>query len=215
MNPSDPADHPPARPLAPNVADWMLVIVALALAAALVKRHTADPTMNFRLTGHPPASVWTRLLLGHFMTSTGLVFGLSQVVARLRAKPAGADFGLWLWSAVGLYLVFYLAASITWSSVNFLLTAVSSKKPAWDTADLLQMVSLVAVMSSVQACFDSFAWFLAAVWAASALGAAGQSNERLNMHKAVVRKPDITIALYSALVISATVFQRVLESCGF
>jgi len=216
VNPSDPADSPPSRPLAPSVADWMLLIVALALVAGLVKRHTSDPTMNFRLVGHPPASVWTRLLLGHFMTGTGLVFGLSRLWVRLRQKTAGPQFGLWLWSAVGLYLFFYITASTAWSSVNFVRAAWFSSRGASGTlADLVQMLSLVAVMSSVQACFDSFAWFLAAIRAALALGADGESAERPGTPGAATRKADITIALYSALVISSTTFQRVLESCGF
>ena len=218
MNPSDPADpsiDKPARVLAPTVADWMLGIVALALVAALIKRHTSDPTMNFRLAGHPPASVWTRLLLGHFMTGTGLVFGLSRLWVQLRHKPAAPQFGLWLWSAVGLYLAFYIAASTAWSSVNFMRAAASGTRASGTVADLLQMASLVAVMSSVQACFDSFAWFLAAIWAASALGSGSESAEVQIAPKAVERKAEITIALYSALVISITVFQRILESCGF
>jgi len=65
--------------MAPNVSDLMLLIVAAAVSAALIKLHTEDATLKFRLTNHPPASVWTRLFIGHSLTASGLIFGISRL----------------------------------------------------------------------------------------------------------------------------------------
>lgn len=99
MNPSEvgrPHDRETKyRPLliAPGVADWMLLILALAIVAGLIKRHTSDPTMNFRLAQKPPVSVWTRLLVGHALTGVGLVFGLSRLFSRVKIKSTKYNFG--------------------------------------------------------------------------------------------------------------------------
>lgn len=210
-------DHKtPFRPrlIAPGVADWMLLILALALVAGLIKRHTSDPTMNFRLAQKPPVSVWTRLLIGHTLTGLGLVFGLSRLFCRIKIKSTKYNFGTWLWSVVGLYLLFYLFASICWSWVNFTRAYFKSNTSNY-FIDLGPALARVAVLSSVQACYDSFAWFLAAIWAASASNLVTPHTTLPEIQSPYIEKSDITIAIYSAFVIVATVFQRLLESAGY
>jgi len=83
------SNAPEPRELAESafrVADLMLWVLAIGLATGLTKRHMGESAMAFRLNSHPPLSVWTRLVIGHSLSSFAVVFGLSRLISALRDR---------------------------------------------------------------------------------------------------------------------------------
>lgn len=197
-----------------RVADLMLWVLAIALAVGMVKRHMAESAMAFRLNSHPPLSVWTRLVIGHSLSSFAVVFGLSRWLQALRERRSRVTFGSWLWPVVGIYVPIHVLASVLWALTN---TAVrpylSGARPA--SVPAAETVSRVAMMTFGQACFDELAWMLAAIWivTASLKGVVQFSGEAEATDNKVARQ-DIAAAIFTGLVIFGTIFQRILESLG-
>jgi len=198
------------RRTAPNVSDLMLFIVAAAVSAALIKLHTEDATLKFRLTNHPPASVWTRLLIGHSLTSIGLIVGLSRHYLLWRKRLSEKSFGQWFWIVISIYLLLHISASLIWAFINLIRNG-----PNIGLSNINQSLARVFILTSQQACFDQFAWFIAAVWISFRL--LHFSNDAALVLEPHVnsQKNDHSIAIYSGLVIASTIFQRFIESAGY
>jgi hypothetical protein len=197
-----------------RVGDMMMVVLAAALAVALVKRHSEESAMAFRLKSQPPLSVWTRLAIGHTLSSFAVVFGLSRLYLSFRDRPARLSFGTWLWCVVGFYVPLHVMASVAWALVN------NTLRPLWSGRAVLgfslsETVGRVALMTFNQACFDELAWLLVAVWAATGLlRFAGRPENVASTKPIPVETPDLSIAAFTGLTVSATVFQRIMESSG-
>ena len=198
-----------------RVSDLLLCVLAVGLAAGLMKRHAEESAMAFRLKSHPPLSVWTRLVIGHGLSSFGLVFGLSRLASAIRERKRSVTFGTWIWSIIGLYMVLFVAASVTWAMANRLLRPMlHGSNPAG--VSLGETFSRVALMTFNQACFDAFAWALAAIWVASALFRVGdRPAEEIESQAPSIERQDIAVSIFTGLAIFATIFQRLLESAGF
>jgi len=195
----------------PNLSDLMLIIAALALSAALIKSHSEDSTLKFRLSNHPPVSVWTRLLMGHTLTAFGLILGASRWILTVRKREREIAFGNWFWITISLYLVFYLSASMAWAFVNLVrqldLSSISQTRDA---------LGRVFLLTSQQACFDQFAWMVLAVWLATRLTQRSSDLENLNsVDTREIHKQDYTVSVYSGMVIASTMVQRFIESAGY
>lgn len=198
-----------------RVSDLLLCVLAFGLAAGLLKRHAEESAMAYRLKSHPPLSVWTRLVIGHGLSSFGLVFGLSRLTSAIRERKRAVTFGTWIWSIIGLYLVLFVSASVAWAMANRLLRPIlQGSNPAG--VSLGETFSRVTLMTFNQACFDAFAWALAAIWVASALFRVGDSStEEVESHAPSIERQDIAVSIFTGLAISATIFQRMLESMGY
>lgn len=198
-----------------RVSDLLLCVLAFGLAAGLLKRHAEESAMAYRLKSHPPLSVWTRLIVGHGLSSFGLVFGLSRLVSAIRERKRSVTFGTWIWSIVGLYMVFFVTASVTWAMANRLLRPILHGSNPGEVS-LGETFSRVTLMTFNQACFDAFAWVLAGIWVASALIRVGEPPaEEIVRHPPSIERQDIAVSIFTGLAISATIFQRLLESAGF
>lgn len=204
----------PQKPeiIAPNLADLMICILATGLAMALIRLHMEEPTLKFRFRSGAPLSVSTRLFLGHFMTAIGLVLGLSRLAKLLAQKNRQVRFGNFFWAVTGVYLAMHLLASIGWATVHQL-----SKTTAGNAAlPLSTTFQRVALLTSHQACFDELAWLFAAIWISGGLLSLFSKSQATDEFIAQAPlKSDLSFALYSGLVISATVFQRIFEATGF
>lgn len=185
---------------------------AMGLWFALVRRHMDEPTLQFRFRSGAPLSVSTRLLLGHLMTSLGLVFGVSQVFSMtFRLSPARISFGRFGWAITGFFLMFHLLASLAWSSVHQVF-----RNSQTAGSGLVSVMERVVLLTSHQGCFDEFAWLLVAFWAAAWLVNQARSPDSGTAVTSPMplEKSDITFACYASIVVMATIFQRVLEACG-
>ncbi len=210
-----------ARPLQPAElkADsgfrlWNLIQLTFAMGLwfALIRRHMDEPTLQFRFRSGAPLSVSTRLFLGHLMTSLGLVFGFSQIYnMTFRLGPPRISFGRFGWAITGLFLMFHLLASLAWSGVHQVF-----RNSQTAGSGLVSVMERVVLLTSHQGCFDEFAWLLVAFWAAVWLvNQAKSPNTGTAMTTPMpLEKSDITFALYTSIVVLATIFQRVLEACG-
>jgi hypothetical protein len=205
-------EHPisNSRRMAPNVSDLMLLIVAAAVSAALIKLHTEDATLKFRLTNHPPASVWTRLFIGHSLTASGLIFGISRLYLLWRKRLADKSFGHWFWIVISLYLLLYISASLLWAFINLVKNGAFA-----GLNNINQSLGRVFILTSQQACFDQFAWFIAGVWISFRLLHLPNDAGQILEPPGNSQKSDHSIAIYCGLVIASTIFQRFIESAGF
>lgn len=211
-------DSKPIQPVElkadPGFRLWNLIQLTFAMGLwfALVRRHMDEPTLQFRFRSGAPLSVSTRLLLGHLMTSLGLVFGFSQLFSMtFRHNPPRISFGRFGWAITGLFLMFHLLASLAWSGIHQVF-----RNSQTAGSGLVSVMERVVLLTSHQGCFDEFAWLLVAFWAAAWLVNQARS---LDSGTAVtspmpVEKSDITFAFYTSIVVLATIFQRVLEACG-
>ncbi len=211
------SDRRSAKPASSfRVSDLLLCVLAAALAAGLLKRHVEESAMAYRLKSHPPLSVWTRLVIGHGLSSFGLVFGLSRLFSAVRERKRSVTFGTWIWSIIGLYLVLFVSASVTWAMANRLLRPIlHGSNPAG--VSLAETFSRVTLMTFDQACFDAFAWSLAAIWLGAALFRVGDDSpsEEGETPAPVVERQDIAVSIFTGLAIFGTIFQRMLESLGY
>ncbi|MBI1321767.1 hypothetical protein GC170_01070 [bacterium] len=209
----DPSESKPASSF--RVSDLLLCVLAVAIAAGLLKRHAEESAMAYRLKAHPPLSVWTRLVIGHALSSFGLVFGLARLTAAIRERKRAITFGTWIWSIIGLYLVLFVSASVAWAMANRLLRPIlQESNPAGVSPG--EIFSRVSLMTFNQACFDAFAWALAAIWIASALFRVGEgASEEAETPAPAVERHDIAVSVFTGLAIFGTIFQRMLESMGY
>lgn len=194
----------------PGLADMMLLVLGIGLVFGLIRIHLQDPAFQLRLRSGLAVSFFTRVLLGHSMTAFGLVFGLSRFMRLVGRRQSPVGFGSYFWLITGLYLSFYLVASVTWAIVNKLRGAI----PGDALFSILNMLKRVTILSSQQACFDSFAWTLAAIWVSMSIlkrsvATAGTNDFDLEL---VPEKSDISFAVYSGFVVSSTCLQRLMES---
>jgi|GEM_PF-4675856 len=198
-----------------RVADLMLWVLAIGLAAGMTKRHMDESAMAFRLNAHPPLSVWTRLVIGHSLSSFAVVFGLSRLILALRDRRNRVTFGSWLWSVIGLYVPLHVLASVLWALTNTVLRPVlSGSRPA--SVPITETVSRVALMTFGQACFDELAWMLAAIWIVTAsLKGVVQFAGEIEAGDSGIARQDVAVSIFTGLAIFATVFQRILESLGY
>lgn len=188
----------------------MLLIMAVALCAAMIKMHMEQPSLRFRLSNSPPASVWTRLIIGHSLTGIGLTFGTSRLYLSLRKRASEKSFGHWLWITISLYLLFYISASLFWSMINLI-----TNTDDISYLNLTQVLGRVLVLTSQQACFDQFAWLIAGAWISSRLLHLSPDSSQAMESDDIRQKSDTTIAIYSGIVIASTLFQRGIESAGY
>jgi hypothetical protein len=198
-----------------RVSDLLLCVLAAGLAAGLIKRHAQESAMAYRLNAHPPLSVWTRLVIGHSLSSFGLVFGFSRLIGAIRERKKSVSFGTWVWSIISVYLLMHVLASVTWALTNTAIRPMLTgrKSAASSLSDTIERVSL---MTLDQACFDEFAWMLAAVWIVSGiLRTEAHSDESGELVAKPAESQDISVAIYTGLAIIGTIFQRILESTGF
>ena len=201
----------PSPKMAANVSDMMLQILAIAVSAALIKMHTEEASLKFRLANHPPASVWTRLIIGHSLTGFGLTFGTSRLYLSLRQRLANKSFGHWLWIIISLYLLFYISASVLWSSIHLL-----RNPPSIAISNLNKALGRVIILTSQQACFDQFAWLIASIWISfRLLYLSNRDTGQILDSPGISQKSDHSIAIYSGFVVTSTIFQRFIESAGF
>jgi hypothetical protein len=185
-----------------RVWNLMLLILASALWMGLVQRHMEENTLKFRFAAGAPISVKTRLYLGHFMSSSGLVFGSCQLALLFfRKEFARVTFGTFGWAICGFYLIFQISSSILCTGGGVFSFSVLER---------------VILLSSHQACFDEFAWLLAALWAAAWLIGKMELSELPAGLIARMQpdRSDVSFAFYSSFVVLATIFQRVLEATG-
>lgn len=194
----------------PGVADMMLLVIGVGLAFGLIRNHFHDPAFQLRIRSGMSLSFFTRLLLGHSMTAFGLVFGLSRFIRLIRSKQSPVGFGSYFWSITGLYLTFYLVASGIWALVNKL----RGPLPVAPLFSMLNTLKRVTILSSQQACFDSFAWTLAAIWASMSILKRSVATAESNDFDAQLapQKSDISFAVYSGFVVASTCVQRLMES---
>ena len=201
----------PSPRMAANVSDMMLQILAIAVSAALIKMHTEEASLKFRLANHPPASVWTRLIIGHSLTGFGLTFGISRLYLSLRQRLSNKSFGHWLWIIISLYLLFYISASVLWSSIHLL-----RNPPSIAISNLNKALGRVIILTSQQACFDQFAWLIASIWISfRLLYLSNRDTGQILDSQGFSQKSDHSIAIYSGFVVTYTIFQRFIESAGF
>jgi hypothetical protein len=195
-----------------RVWNLMLLILASALWMGLVQRHMEENTLKFRFAAGAPISVKTRLYLGHFMSSSGLVFGGCQLALLfVRKEFARVTFGTFGWAICGFYLIFQISSSILWSTIHQFIRSVTG-----GGVFSFSVLERVILLSSHQACFDEFAWLLAALWAAAWLIGKMELSELPAGLIARMQpdRSDVSFAFYSSFVVLATIFQRVLEATG-
>ena len=195
-----------------KVWNLMLLILACAVWMALLQRHMEETTLKFRFASGAPLSVKTRLYLGHLMTSSGIVFGGCQIVLLFfRKESARVTFGSFGWTICGFYLFFQITTSILWSCIHQLFRSGTG-----GGASSFSVVERVILLSSHQACFDEFAWLLAAFWTATWL--IGKMELKYIAPSMISKmqsdSSDVSFAFYTSVVVLATIFQRVLEATG-